>query len=462
MAYTSQLGLPKILITFRSAASTAMIRSSRGVCVAILNDDSAIGEDAPLYFSVKEAADIPNTISDSNVDLIKKTLSGTPAQVHAFLIPPAYYETETAIVTEEIVESEVTVQSEVEVFVVGVEDIDNPELSTEDSTETVISDVTVMSEVTVTDTAIITVMTEASITQATALKEIGDLQFNWIAHPTGTATDQADLADWIKLKRKNDNKKFKAVVSHVEADSEGVCNFTTEKIRVVNPAYTEALTEVGGDAELVDSDIAKYNTYTSTEYTARIMGALAGIGLDRSATYFQLPEIVDCARYENIDDHINRGELCLIDERDGNGVKIARGCNSLTTFTAQRGEDFRYIRIVEATDLIADDISQTFKKDYVGKVLNSYENKMLFISAINVYLKQLETQQVLDNAATAENYVELDLQAHREWAALHNIAVDEYSEQQLRELNTGVNVFLTGRIFVLNAMEDLELHFTLQ
>lgn len=460
MAYTSTLGLPKILIDFQSSASTAMIRSSRGVVATILNDSSVTDDTAPLYFSVKDAGDIPATIDDSNADLLKKCLLGTPAEIHAFLIPNAYYETETAIVTEEIVESEVTVQSEVEVFIVGVEDIDNPELSTEDSTETVISDVTVMSEVTVTDTAIITVMTEASITQAAALDEISALQFNWICHPTGTAQDQSDLAAWIKLQRKNNNKKFKAVVSHVEADSEGVVNFTTEKIRVVNPAYTEALAEVGGDAELVDSDIAKYITYTSTEYTARIMGALAGIGLDRSATYFQLPEIVDCARYENIDDHINRGELCLIDERDGNGVKIARGCNSLTTFTAQRGESLRHIKVVESCDFIAQDIESTFKKDYVGKVLNSYENKMLFISAILVYLKQLEGT-VLDNSSTAENYVELDLQAHREWAALHNIAVDEYSEQQLRELNTGVNVFLTGRIFPLNAMEDLELHFTL-
>ena len=243
-------------------------------------------------------------------------------------------------------------------------------------------------------------------------------------------------------------------------DDYGVVNFTTEKIRVINPAYTDALTEVGGDAELVDEDIPQYVTYSATEYTARIMGLLAGIGLDRSSTYYQLPEVVDCQRYDDIDSHINAGEFCLFDEHDGNGVKVARGCNSLITFTATVGESFRYIKIVESIDLIATDIANTFRNDYVGKVINNYQNKMLFISAIDVYLNQLKGS-VLDNSETAQNYVEIDANAHMDYASVHTIDIDGYSEQQLLELSTGSHVFLTGRIRPVNAMEDLSLNFYL-
>ena len=36
-------------------------------------------------------------------------------------------------------------------------------------------------------------------------------------------------------------------------------------------------------------------------------------------------------------------------------------------------------------DFITDDIRDTFKKYYVGKIINDYHHKMLFIAAILVY-----------------------------------------------------------------------------
>lgn len=455
MPYSSSLGLPQILIDFQSQASTAMIRSSRGVGAMILNDENITDDDGVTYYNVKQAGDIPATgISAKNVDLIKKGLMGTPAQLHIFLIPNSTYEQEVEIVTSETVATTTTIESEVTVTIPATEE------GGEDSTETQLQPVTVDTETVVTGTTTSTVTVEATITPAVALKQIGDLRFNWICHPTGSAQDQQDLAVWIKNQRQVKHKTFKAVVAHYAADDYGVVNFTTEKIRVVNPDYTDALVEVGGDAELVDASIPQYITYTATEYTARIMGLLAGIGLDRSATYQQLAEVVDCQRYDDIDEHINNGEFCLFDDHDGNGVKVARGCNSLVTFTAKIGESFRHIKTTETIDLITDDIGNTFRSDYVGKVVNSYDNKCLFISAIMVYLNSLKGT-VLDNSETASNYVEIDTDAHRDWASVHSVDISEYNNQQLLELNTGTWVFLRGRITPVGAMEDLELHFYL-
>ena len=150
----------------------------------------------------------------------------------------------------------------------------------------------------------------------------------------------------------------------------------------------------------------------------------------------------------------------MIDEHDGNGVKIARGVNSLTTFTAEHGEDLRFLRIVEAVDLIADDISNTFKSDYVGKVINSLTNKNLLISAINTYFTGLVGQGIL--SGDGDNYVEIDLAANLNWAKQHSIDTSDFTEEQIREVNTGSNVFLTGVVRVQNAMEDLQINFTLQ
>ena len=149
----------------------------------------------------------------------------------------------------------------------------------------------------------------------------------------------------------------------------------------------------------------------------------------------------------------------MIDE--GDGVKIARACNSLHTFTTNVGQDFRYIKIIEAIDLITDDIRDTFRNDYIGKVNNDYDNKMLFIAAVLVYFEELKGT-VLDGSPTAKNTVDIDVAANTNYAKLHGDDTSDMTVQELREYNTGTNVFLDGRITPLNAMEDLKINFILR
>ena len=264
------------------------------------------------FYKISDSTDIPDEgLTEKNVALIKKALLGVPLRILVYTLP-----------TTDVVPGEGTL-----------------------------------------------------LNQADVLKKLHNIKWNYICHPTGTAQDQEDLATWVKKERNIKRKTFKAVVANFDADDKGVINFTTDNIRCVNPAYTDALQAAGGDRKKVSSSIAEYLTYTSTEYTARIMGILAGLALDRSATYYELNEVYDCETYEDIDDCISKGQLCLIDEMDGNGVKIARACNSLHTFTTDVGQDFRYIKIIEAVDMITDDIRDTFKNSYVGKVINDYNQE---------------------------------------------------------------------------------------
>lgn len=456
------LGLPQISITFKTAASTAVFRSSRGKVALILHDPNYTDKDGVTTFDISSASAIPSAgISDKNIDLVKKTLAGSPTNVFAFLIPPKTYtevqdvQTEATVPTTTTVTSDVTVASEV-----TVTDPDTGETSTVESEVTVQSEVELETTTVVTGTTTSTVTVTATVTIEDALKVAADFKANYIANPTGTPADHESLANFVKEQRKNRQKTMKAVVANVAADSPAVVNFTTGGIKTVNPDYTAALAAVDGDDSLVDEDIPRYVTYTAAEYTGRIAGLLAGIGLDRSATYYQLGEIVSCATYDDIDAAIDAGQLVLFDEHDGDGVKIARGINSYVNFSATEGEDFRFIKIVESVDLIRDDIADNFKKNYVGRVVNTIDNKRALVSAINGYLEGL-FGTVLDNSNSDSNFVEIDGAAHVRFMAARGIDCSSLSSEAILRTSTGTHVFLKGKLSVANAMEDLTLTFEL-
>lgn len=402
-------GMPKVLITFKTKSTTAISRSARGIVVMILKNETS---DIMKRYKISDVTDIPTTtpevgLTTKNIDLVKKCLLGTPLRVLVYTIP-------------------------------------------NDDVE------------------------DATINQNSVLKEIANIKWNYICAPTSTEQEQEDLVSWVKSQRNNKKKTFKVVCAHQEADDKGIINFCTEQIKVANPNYKadDGNSEEIGYVDEVYTDISvvaeddvsekepEYITYSAIEYTARIAGILAGLSLDRSATYYQLNEVESVETYEDIDTLIDNGQLLLVDEGDGDGVKIARACNSLTTFTTDVGQDFRFIKIVEAIDMITDDIRDTFKSDYVGKVINDYNHKMLFISAIMVYFSGLKGN-VLDNSPTAQNTVDIDEEQQKNYAILKGEDVAEMTVQQIREYNTGTNVYLTGRITPVNAMEDLTIDFTM-
>lgn len=280
--------------------------------------------------------------------------------------------------------------------------------------------------------------------QNDVLDLIQAVKWNWICNPTSTGTEQADLSSWVIAQRNNKRKTFKAVCAKQAADHEGVVNFCTDDIVAENG------TDENGDPV--------YTTYNAVQYTARIAGILAGLALDRSATYFSLTEVQSVESYTDIDERIDKGQLLLFDEQDGNGVKIARACNSLITFTTDKGEDFRYIKIIEALDMITDDIRDTFKKYYVGKVINDYNHKMLFITAVLVYFDEIKGN-VLDR--DGKNTVDIDEQAQLNYAKLHGEKTEDMSAMEIRKYNTGTRVMLTGNIKPVNAMEDLTINFVM-
>ena len=261
-----------------------------------------------------------------------------------------------------------------------------------------------------------------------ALGRLSTKRFNYLVMPKAEDSEKTEITTFIKSKNKNDKKTYKAVLAKSKGDDEAIINFTT------------------------DDNKAGDDVYTAEEFTARIAGILAGIPLDRSATYYVIPELESIKSKEDPDESIDAGELILID--DGDKIKIGRAVNSLITTTTTKGESFKKIKIVEGVHLLQDDIRTTFEDNYVGKYINDYDNKVLFITAINAYFKQLEKGYILDRSYN--NKVEIDVDAQRLYIEGKGISTDEMSEQEIKEYNTGSNVFLIANVRFVDAMEDLE------
>ena len=274
------------------------------------------------------------------------------------------------------------------------------------------------------------VIPDESANYNTALNYLETIKFNIMAIPGISAGDVATVATWAKSMRDTKERKIQAVLPNSAADHEAVINFATDDIKV------------GED------------TYTASQYTARIAGLIAGLPLTVAPTFQVLNEVTDVPKLTKAeaDTAIDAGKLILY--HDGEKVKIARGITSLVTTTETKGADWKKIKLVRILDMIYHDVKDTIEDVYIGKYQNAYENKLLLIAAINAYYETLELERVLD---TGKNKCEIDLPAQKVYLRSVGEEVDTMTEQQLKEANTRDKVFLASTIRPLDAIEDVKL-----
>lgn len=128
----------------------------------------------------------------------------------------------------------------------------------------------------------------------------------------------------------------------------------------------------------------------SADYASYIAGLIAGTPINKSITYAELPVVDVTKRLKNseVESALTSGSLVIV--KDGDKVRIEQG---LTT-------DGK-IRKVRARQAIATDIPATARDNYIGKVDNNPAGQAALISAIKLYLEQMENNNVL-TAPTVE------------------------------------------------------------
>ena len=248
---------------------------------------------------------------------------------------------------------------------------------------------------------------------------------------------QQDLATYLLTKNENSpGKKYIGVTYGATADSKYIINVKNDSVH----------------------DIATDADVDMVQYLPRLTSVLANLPLNRSITYYELEDInaVDMSFVDSettIDDWIDDGYLCLWQDEDK--VKVGRGVNTLTTFTSTDTEDMRKIIIVEAMNLILEDIYNTFKDYYVGKYKNSYDNQCLFISAVNTYFRALAREEILDPGFDNNAYVDVETQRDA-WLAIGKTEAEDWTEAQVKEMTFKSWIYLAGNIKILDAIEDLK------
>lgn len=350
------MGLPQILIKFKTAGGTAVRRSARGQVVLLTPGDSHRTDSFSRLEQVEES-----TVGSVAYGLLELCFLGNPAKVH--------------LVT----------------YVAG-----------EEST---------------------------ALANGAKLAEGG-----WLCAPNMEA---GVLVDYVKARRA-EGRPLRAVVSTQDSpDSAGVVNFTTQGITI----------RLEEDSRAV----------TSADYCARIAGILAGLSLRESATYYSLPEVTGFTPSADPEGDIDQG--CLILDQGSEGVRLSRAVTSLVTLESAGDEAFRKIKITEGVDLIRADIRSVFESEYVGKVLNDYDSKLLLVTAINSYFAGLEGS-VLDTGHKSQASVDFD--AQKAWLEARGVDTDTMSDTAILSANTGSQVFLRADVRFADAMEDLTFEITMQ
>ena len=281
---------------------------------------------------------------------------------------------------------------------------------------------------------IVYVLPSAAEDLSAALEYLATQTLDYLVGPVDcSADDSTEITAWIASQRA-DGFTPKAILPDASADSEAIINFTTDGIKV------------------------GATTHTTAAYCSRIAGLIAGTPMTISCTYAPLLEVTDVTRLtkSEMDSAIDDGEFIIF--HDGEKVKVGRGVNSLQTTTQNKGEIFKKIKIVEAIDMIRNDIKITAQDNNIGKYDNSYDNKCLLISAISGYFAQLELDGILQAGTSS---VGIDLEAQEGYLQANGIDTTDMSEQEIKEANTGDKVFIKASIKILDAIEDIDLGITI-
>lgn len=271
------------------------------------------------------------------------------------------------------------------------------------------------------------------------VKELDKIKFNYVC--TNVKTDQQALANQVvQYNHDSQGHKCVTVAANIESDSK----------------YVIKLKGDGGKL--------KSGTYVKAEdYVIRIASTLCNLPMNRSLTYYVFEDLASwddsyLTTEAPIGDWISKGWLTLINDDDE--VKCGRAINSLVTFTSTDTEDMSYIIIVEAMNLIIEDIYTTFKDYYVGKYKNTLSNQRLFITSVNAYFRQLMREEVLDDSYDNHAYVDIESQ-RLAWLGIGKTEAEDWDENKVQQMTFRTNVFLAGDAKISNAMEDLRFNIAL-
>lgn len=360
MERTDFMGLPTISVEFKALATSAIVRSARGILAVVIQDSTA-SWNSLICATVDDLKE--NEFTAENYAILKRAFDASPYRL-----------------------------------------------------------------------VVVRVASGAAITAATAI--LDKAAYNWVCSPVGDY--QAGLVEYVK--KVNGAKRVRPAKALVTGISKA------DNMHVVNVANTAV--QLNGKAD--DTPMLEYLPY--------LAGVLATCPMDRSVTYKAMTDLERVTEVEKLDDTIDGGNLVLF--LDDDTVRIARGVNTLTTLEGTSyTPGMMKIAVVEAMDMIQEDIIRTFKTYYLGKKKNTADNQALFVSDVLTYLHSLADEDILERTGTIS--AAIDVAAMRKAWLQDDSSTASLTDEQIKCKPYRSYVFLTAQAQILDAMEDMKLRFSM-
>ncbi|WP_297422096.1 phage tail sheath C-terminal domain-containing protein [Clostridium sp.] len=262
-----------------------------------------------------------------------------------------------------------------------------------------------------------------------------NVKTGWIGIADGTSVDFETLSSWIATQDDTNKETYKSVVYKATSapDNMHVVNFVNDYV--------------------IFSDTTR-GKQAGVEYIPSLIAILAKCNITQGCNYFKCSNLSSVVEVPNNATALTNGQFVLIN--DGEYVRILRGINSMTTTNGStKTEDMKEIEVVEAIDIMLDDIRTTFKDDYLGKYKNKYDNQVLFISAVNSYFKSLEDEGVLDDEYDNISYINVVAQRNA-WIGVGKTEASTWTDAQVKQNAFKKSLFLSANAKVLESFVDLD------
>ncbi len=239
----------------------------------------------------------------------------------------------------------------------------------------------------------------------------------------------------------------------VEAYINKLCGLGVEVFGVLGAKTPKPTTENIIYVTFEDAKIEE-KTLTSKELAIIVTGMVAGCPNPLSLTYATVPLITEIPKLTKdvLNTRIGNGEIVLF--KEAGEIRIARGVTSFTQDAESKGYAYKKIKTVSTIKQIKNDIRLNLVKNYIGKVPNSYENKLLLIGVISEYLRELSELQLIE----ANFDVQIDLEAQKKYLKeTLSQAVNDMTEKEILEANTKDQVFISISLKLLDSIENVDI-----
>lgn len=138
-----------------------------------------------------------------------------------------------------------------------------------------------------------------------------------------------------------------------------------------------------------------------------VTGAIAGCAINKSNTnkkYNGAYDVNVSYTQSQLENALDTGKFVF--HKVGDEVRVLEDINTLTTFTDEKSEDFKYNQTIRVIDQIGNDVAAIFNERYLGQIPNDESGRVSLWNDIVKYHKVLDGTRAIENFSPEDITVE--------------------------------------------------------